>query len=46
MYRCRLDTPIGFKGKEITHDLCVVTMIVTMYPVLLSDKLDNENVYK
>lgn len=47
MYRFRLDTPIGFKGDEITNDLCVVTMIgtkdiLTMYPVLLSDEFDKE----
>lgn len=47
MYRFRLDTPIGFKGDEITRDLCVVTMIgtkdiLTMYPVLLSDEFDKE----
>ena len=47
MYRFRLDTPIGFKGDEITSDLCVVTLIgtkdiVTMYPVLLSDEFDKE----
>lgn len=47
MYRFRLDTPIGFKGDEITSDLCVVTMIgtkdiLTMYPVLLSDEFDKE----
>lgn len=47
MYRFRLDTPIGFKGDEITSDLCVVTMIgtkdiLTMYPVLLSDAFDKE----
>lgn len=48
MYRFRLDTPIGFKGDEITNDLCVVTMIgtkdiLTMYPVLLSDEFDKED---
>ena len=47
MYRFRLDRPIGFKGNEITKDLCVVTMIgskdiLTMYPVLLSDEFDKE----
>lgn len=47
MYRFRLDTPIGFKGDDITSDLCVVTMIgtkdiLTMYPVLLSDEFDKE----
>jgi len=47
MYRFKLDTPIGFKGDEITSDLCVVTMlgtkeILTMYPVLLSDEFDRE----
>lgn len=47
MYRFRLDTPIGYKGDEITSDLCVVTMIgtkdiVTMYPVQLSSEFDNE----
>lgn len=47
MYRFRLDTPIGFKGDEITSDLCVVTMIgtkdiLTMYTVLLSDEFDKE----
>ena len=47
MYRFRLDTPIGFKGDDITSDLCVVTMIgtkdiVTMYPVLLSEQFDKE----
>lgn len=47
MYRFRLDTPIGFKGDEITSDLCVVTMIgtkdiLTIYPVLLSDEFDKE----
>lgn len=47
MYRFRLDTPIGFKGDEITSDLCVVTEfgtkeILTMYPVLLSDEFDRE----
>lgn len=47
MYRFRLDTPIGFKGEEVTSDLCVVTMIgtkdiLTMYPVLLSDEYDKE----
>lgn len=47
MYRFQLDTPIGFKGDDITSDLCVVTMIgtkdiITMYPVLLSDKFDKE----
>lgn len=47
MYRFRLDTPIGYKGDEITSDLCVVTMIgtkdiITMYPVQLSNEFDNE----
>lgn len=47
MYRFKLDTPIGFKGDEITSDSCVVTMIgtkdiLTMYPVLLSDEFDKE----
>lgn len=47
MYRFKLDTPIGFKGEEVTSDLCVVTMIgtkdiLTMYPVLLSDEFDKE----
>lgn len=47
MYRFRLDTPIGFKGEDITHDLCVVTIlgtkeVLTMYPVLLSDEFDKE----
>ena len=47
MYRFRLDTPIGFKGDEITSDLCAVTLIgtkdiITMYPVLLSDEFDKE----
>ena len=47
MYRFRLDTPIGYKGDEITSDLCVVTMvgtkdIVTMYPVQLSSEFDKE----
>lgn len=47
MYRFRLDTPIGFKGEEITSDICVSTMIgtkdiITMYPVLLSDQFDKE----
>ncbi|MGM9834377.1 MAG: tetratricopeptide repeat protein [Bacilli bacterium] len=47
MYRFRLDTPIGYKGDEITSDLCVVTMIgtkdiVTMYPVQLSSEFDSE----
>ena len=47
MYRFRLDNPIGFKGSEITSDLCVATIIgtkdiLTMYPVLLSDEFDKE----
>lgn len=47
MYRFRLDTPIGFKGNEITNDICVTTSIgskriVTMFPVLLSNEFDKE----
>lgn len=47
MYRFRLDTPIGFKGDDITSDICVVTMIgskdiITMYPVTLSEQFDIE----
>ena len=47
MYRFRLDTPIGYKGDEITNDLCVVTMIgtkdiITMYTVQLSSEFDEE----
>lgn len=47
MYRFRLDEPIGFKGDEITSDLCAVRLIGTkdiikMYPVLLSDEFDKE----
>lgn len=47
IYQLKLDTPIGFKGEEITYDLCVNTLIgskkiFTMYPVLLSDQFDQE----
>lgn len=47
MYRFKLDAPIGFKGNEITSDICVVTIIgtkdiLTMYPVVLSDQFDKE----
>jgi len=47
MYRFRLDTPIGFKGDDITSDICVVTTIgtkdiITMYPVKLSEQFDIE----
>ena len=47
MYRFKLNRPIGYKGKLITSDLCVVTTIgtkdiVTMYPVSLSEKFDKE----
>ena len=47
MYRFRLDSPIGYKGEEITSDLCVVSTIgtkdiVTMYPVALSEEFDKE----
>lgn len=50
-YRFRLNSPIGFKGDYITHDLCVVTLlgtkdVITMYPVLLSDEFDKEGVSK
>lgn len=46
-YRFRLDKPIGYKGKEITRDLCVATIIgskeiISMYPVLLSSSFDKE----
>jgi hypothetical protein len=51
MYRFRLDRPIGYKGDDVTSDLCVVTMlgtkdIVTMYPVVLSDQFDKEGFSK
>lgn len=47
MYRFRLDNPIGYKEKDLTKDLCVVTIIgtkdiLTMYPVSLSDEFDKE----
>lgn len=47
MYRFSLDTPIGYKGDDMTKDICVVTMIgtkdiVTMYPVQLSYEFDKE----
>lgn len=47
MYRFTLDFPIGYKGENITHDLCVATVIgqkniITMYPVLLSDDFNKE----
>ena len=47
MYRFRLEKPIGYKGDDITRDLCVTTFlgtkdIITMYPVSLSDEFDKE----
>ncbi len=47
MYRFKLDTPIGFKGDDITSDICVVTMIgtkdiITIYPIKLSEQFDIE----
>lgn len=46
-YLIKLDTPIGYKEDVITSDLCITTVtgtksIITMYPVNLSDKFDNE----
>lgn len=51
MYRFRLDAPIGYKGEEMTCDICAVTMIgtkdiITMYPVKLSDDFDKEGFAK
>lgn len=48
IYRFKLDKPIGYMGDLMTSDLCVVTIlgtkdIITMYPVLLSDEFDKEN---
>lgn len=47
MYRFRLDEPIGYKGDELTNDICVTTMlntknIFTIYPVKLSSEFDVE----
>ena len=47
VYRFHLDHPIGYKGKNLTNDLCVVTFmgiknIVTMFPVSLSSSFDKE----
>lgn len=47
LYRFRLKQPIGFKEDEVTSDLCVATVlgtkkIITMYPILLSDEFDRE----
>ena len=51
MYMLRLLEPIGYKGNELTTDICVTTFlgtkdIVTIHPVSLSDKFDSEGFSK
>lgn len=46
-YKLRLDEPIGQKNNLFTNDICVETIlgtdiIITMYPILLSDEFDQE----
>ncbi len=48
MYRFSLDEPIGYRDKEFTNDIVVVTVldtkcIITMYPIKLSNEFDIEN---
>ena len=48
IYRFSLDEPIGYKNKQLTNDIAVVTVldtkcIITMYPVKLSKEFDIEN---
>ncbi len=48
IYRFSLDEPIGYKDKEFTNDIAVVTVldtkcIITMYPIKLSNEFDIEN---
>lgn len=48
LYKFHLDDPIGFKGDELTNDICVATIIgtndiLTMYPIQLSSQFDIEN---
>lgn len=47
MYRFKLDFPIGYKGQNVTNDICVTTIIgtkdiITMYPIILSSEFDKE----
>ena len=48
MYRFSLDEPIGYRDKELTNDIVVVTVldtkcIITMYPIKLSNEFDIDN---
>ena len=48
IYRFSLDDYIGYKGNDMTKDICVVTIIgtkkiITIYPIMLSKCFDSEN---